>query len=722
MKFKDATSTFGRVGLLFPLLLIILIGADSAFACPGHKTGAVYRTKAINSRTISGMPATVITYRGPAASRRCVNNVVATRGARYVAVRNVPTSSARYVPVRNSGVRYVAVRNGGGIYKARQARYVAVRNADVTYAPRYMAVRRAAPVYIDDEGTRYVAERRAAPRVRYVAVRDIDIDDDDRQYVAVRRSPVYNTGARYVAVRSVDRDYVAPRTKYVAVRTAGNGCARAVALRSCLDDVETVSARRVVVRTDEIAGTQEVIVPNRSAEYVAYPSENVSRTTYVSDDVYSDGDNYVMASEVESPRRVVVRTYPEAVSTRTINYAPVADYDELDDEAILDDEGTTYVAANDVEDAYLRPVETETVSYVPVSDVDSETLASRSGPRYVLTGNFAPHSVPYVALDDDRVFDDVDPAFIAANGLESARVDTTASYVPVEDVDEIDTETVSYVPAESLDSAVIADMDADDVSYVPADGMETVSYVRAEEMEPGTVSYVRVDDMDDSSLSCVPAGDVNVSTVSYVPVEDIDDIDDIGVSYVPVDEVAAETVMYVPADDVEVERVSYVPVKSVAVRSARYVPVNDVAVEHVRYVPADDVAVESVQYVPVDSVDTSYIDSDACPLMVSSVGAQPLYVADSSVVLVEETAGGLIAGLSRTQRIAGQFGYSDGFEDGLKAAKDGDAFLPQDTGDYRKATEGYEDEFGDKDVYKGAYRESYLRGYRAGFDSLAGSV
>ena len=35
----------------------------------------------------------------------------------------------------------------------------------------------------------------------------------------------------------------------------------------------------------------------------------------------------------------------------------------------------------------------------------------------------------------------------------------------------------------------------------------------------------------------------------------------------------------------------------------------------------------------------------------------------------------------------------------------------------KKATEGYEDEFGDKDIYKDSYRTSYLAGYRAGFAS-----
>jgi hypothetical protein len=53
---------------------------------------------------------------------------------------------------------------------------------------------------------------------------------------------------------------------------------------------------------------------------------------------------------------------------------------------------------------------------------------------------------------------------------------------------------------------------------------------------------------------------------------------------------------------------------------------------------------------------------------------------------------------------------------------DNDGFEPTDSGDFRKATEGYEDEFGDKDVYRGVYRDSYLEGYRAGFASVAGSV
>ena len=92
-----------------------------------------------------------------------------------------------------------------------------------------------------------------------------------------------------------------------------------------------------------------------------------------------------------------------------------------------------------------------------------------------------------------------------------------------------------------------------------------------------------------------------------------------------------------------------------------------------------------------------------------------VYVTNNSTVLVEEDD--LVAGLSSTQQIAGRYGYRDGFEDGQEAALERDVYHPENSGDYQKASEGYEDTFGDKDVYKDSYRESYLRGYRAGFKS-----
>ncbi len=613
MKLKDETRSLGRLGLLFPLLLILLITADPAFACPGHKTTAAYRTKTINTRTVSGIPTTVITYRGPA-SQRCGNNVVVNRNTRYVAVRgDAYDNGTRYVPIQRSNVRYVAVSDNGRVYTPKTKRYVAVRNSEVYTAPRRTVV---VPDrgYVDDEGTRYVAVSREGSRVMYAPVREVEVE---RRYVAVRNTPVYNTVPRYAAVRTVNSSYDAAPARYVAVRNAGSGCAREVALRSCLGQAEAMSAKHVVVRTDELDGTRQVIIPNRSAdvEYAAYPAENISRTRYVAynDAAYSGGETYVMANDTEP------------IYTERIDRAPIEYYDrQIEDQAILGNAGTTYVAADDIVDACLKPVAyspyemaaTRTVSYVPVDDIENDAVLNRAGPRYVMTGNFAPHSIPYVALDEDRVFDDVDPAFVAANGLDNARMET-ASYIPAGDIEALDAETVSYVPVDEMD----------------------------------TVSYV-------------PVRHTAVTNVSYVPVEDRD----------------------------------------------------------VTYVEVENAAAEPVRYVPVNNMDTQYIAADDCPLMVSSVQAEPFYVSGNSTIFVEEVGDTSAVVLSGTQRIAAQYGYHDGFNDGLNAAKDGDAFLPTKEGDYRNATEGYDDEFGSKDVYKSAYRDSYLRGYDAGFKSVIGTA
>ena len=537
MQLRDATRRFGRVVILIPLTLIFLTAADSALACPGHKTKAAYRTRAINTRTV---PTTVISYRAPASYRRCGANLYDTRGAKYVAVRN-NGSSAKFVAVRNYAprTRYIAVRE-----YAPRARFVAVRNIDfddddLQYVrvrradggTRYAAVRSGyrkgnGIVGYVDENPRYVAVERIVPRTRYVAIRDIDIDDDE---------------PRYISVRTV------PRTRYVAVRNVDTGCTRAVALRRCLDDVETTSAKRVVLRHDD---------------------DGVSMKHVVLRDDIDDDDEYI-AVHTDAPKYVEYRdaTYstfndeaPAALSTRTITYDP--EFDDDDGRAFFKE--ATYVADNDMEDACLLEtspeiVSTRAVSYVPVATVD----ASSGDTTYIETDDAAP-LIRYVALDDDRVFDDVDPIYVA---------------------EDVDTDTVSYVPV----------------------------------------------------------------------------------------------------DDVEV-----------------------VAAEPVKYVAVDD----------IDNVDTTYIADDACPISVSSLDAGPVYIADTSNILLEEVDSELVTDLSSTQQIAGHYGYRDGFEDGQEAALERDAYHPENSGDYQKATEGYEDTFGDKDVYKDGYRSSYLRGYRAGFESV----
>jgi hypothetical protein len=488
---------------------------------------------------------------------------------------------------------------------------MAVRNDYDDYGYRTKRVRSVAvrrqPAYVD-EGVRYVAVRTAGSREKLVPVSEIaDVYDDDIQYVKVRRSPAI----RYVAVRGGDVRYVAPRTRYVAVRSNDSPCARAVALRSCLGDAETMSTRHVVLRDDDrySADTKYVAVRDEIEEddydrddveytrdddyasassydddddYVTMPARTVSSVKYVDHD-----DAYLTASEVESPyeRQVAVRTYPETYSTRTVSYAPVNSYyNDTDDQAFLDGGGATYVAYDDVEDACLKPmayreaptvVSTRTVSYI-ADDVDDYAFHGGSAGTFVEMRQPV-SDVSYVSADKDDIDVDTDATYVAA--VED----------PVEDAEYVDAEPVSYV----------------------ADAAEYVSYVPANRNMFRTVSYV-------------PAGN---------------------------------------------------------------------------YVGADTTYVAAEEY---------------CPMDVSYVEAEPVYVAERRAVVVKEVDSS-VAGLSPTaQRIAQTLGFNEGYEDGLDDAQDGDDFEPSDTG-----AQGYKEEYGDKDVYRGAFRSAYLEGYQSGFKELA---
>lgn len=544
MQLRDAASCYGRVVILIPLILIFLTAADSAFACPGHKNGAAYRTRAVKIK--SGIPTTVISYRAPATYRRCGDNLYDTRGSRYVARHG----NSYY----NGNAKYLAVRNGNGYYRTN-ARYIAVRNIDYDDAPRYVALRNYAPrtkyvavrqVDYDNDDVRYVAVRNYASRTRYVAVRQVDYDDDDVRYVALRN---YAPRTKYAAVRQIDYDdddvrYVAvrnyvPRTRYVAVCDADNGRPRAVALPSCLDDIETTSTRHVVIRNGNAYS---------NAKYVAVNDEIDDDETYIA----APATNHVEYSDASYGNGEVF------TGTREITYSPVSyNYDDdIDRVAFLDGGGATYVAADETKNACLNRVavstprevvSTRAVSYV--EDVDDDAA-------YLETGDVdAAPTIRYVALDDD----------------DEDRADTNTTYVAADGTDETCLRPVAVRTCED-------DVGTDMVSYAPAS---------------------HVNDMD-------------TETVSYVPVDDIDRGD-----------------------------------------------------------------------------------------------------TDDSTVLVEDSGVELVG----TQQIAGNFGYRDGFEDGKDAALEGDAYHPENSGDYEKATEGYEDTFGDKDVYKDGYRNSYLQGYHAGFES-----
>jgi hypothetical protein len=67
------------------------------------------------------------------------------------------------------------------------------------------------------------------------------------------------------------------------------------------------------------------------------------------------------------------------------------------------------------------------------------------------------------------------------------------------------------------------------------------------------------------------------------------------------------------------------------------------------------------------------------------------------------------------RQAARQYGYDDGFEDGADAGRERDVYNPQNSGDWKKGTNGYEDEFGDKRLYRQAYRSAYLQGYKSGY-------
>jgi len=673
MKLKDATRFFGSVGILLPLILIFLIAADAAYACPEHRTVA-YRTKVIK-RSGSIMPTTVITYGGPAALRGCSDSSRVTRGVRYVAVRGDSYYNAP---------RYVAVRNSVSYVPTRRVRYVSVRNADMD-APRYVVVNRR-PAYVQrqakvfvvkdadlDDASRFIPVERYSNGTRYVAVRSgyrtgngivayMDVDDSPRR-VVVSRTPVY-TQTRYVAVRNDDDDdYVRP-VKYVAVRNVRNACTCADTLNSSLGQIETRASGHVVVKSDYIDGTEDVVYRGEVVNdtYAVnnvsfddnddlYPVSPAVKTNYIADDDDDDlypvspavRTNYVGYRETVVPARVTVMPASYAVyddtSEMPAEFIPAAyDDDDFDDDAIIDNGSVTYVADTDIDDACLRTVAVQapmeyrvrTVSYVPVVDVDD-----------------------------------------------------------VEDVDDID------------------DVDSSDVSmlYGWNDGSDsaiaTVPVINRDLVDTGT-TYVVADDMS-TSCSCPIAAnviddDVDVDTVSYVPasyVADVDtDVDD--VNYVPVDDVDTDNISYTPVEDVDTT-VSYLPDSAMDADEPSYVPESTVAHVDVVDMPADDMS-----------------------MAVADVGEPIADNVDSSIAMVEEN-NVIVADMASTQAVAGENGYNDGLADGRAAALNLRQNLPGESLNFQNATNGYAETIGDPMIYQNAYRSSYLQGFSEAYNAAIGA-
>jgi len=502
MASKGVTRIFGKIGFL-PLLLIFFTAAGSAYACPEHRSKAGYRTKAINTRTVSYMTPVVITYGG-----RCADNIYGTRRVKHVSMMGDGYFEG--------GARYVAVRN-----RAPRTRYVALRDIDYDdVAPRYVVRRQ--PVYVEP-APRYVAVRNLTPRVRYVAASDIDYEDV---------APV----PRAVSVRSVDTDY----------------------------DVEVARPKHVVVKADSLAGTEEVLYSSLSFEdtaYVAPPIENIDTTdvaytpaAYTSGNGVNDdfdvgeetvlpesGATYVAAGDMEDadlPRAVVHRS-PELVTIRAVNDASIAD---LINDAHKKGTDVTHVYDDDGHSIRYRPfVDDEDVvatntAYVMADDIDSDDDVSAG-------------TVSYVPISD---VDDVDATDVSYLPAESA------SYVPADDCDP---STVTYESDYSVVKFGTTDLGADMVSY----DVDDVDATDANSLPVESASYVPVDDSDlstvtyDSDYSVVKfdTTDLGAEMVSYVPISDVDDVDTADVSYLPtgsasylIDDADLGTVTHVSNDSV----------------------------------------------------------------------------------------------------------------------------------------------------------------------------
>jgi hypothetical protein len=70
---------------------------------------------------------------------------------------------------------------------------------------------------------------------------------------------------------------------------------------------------------------------------------------------------------------------------------------------------------------------------------------------------------------------------------------------------------------------------------------------------------------------------------------------------------------------------------------------------------------------------------------------------------------------------AQQYGYQDGYNDGLGDRNNGHSFRPTHDGNYKHADRGYDSRFGNKDQYKAAYRQAYQQGYQQGYNNGRGN-
>jgi hypothetical protein len=412
----------------------------------------------------------------------------------------------------------------------------------------------------------------------------------------------------------------------------------------------------------------------------------------------------------DAPRYVAVRNAPTYIESGTTYVVARSGY-RSGNGVVAYINGRNDIDEDDIRYVAVRRQPVTTTRYVAVRNVDMD---DDDNVRYLAVRNESPRT-RYVAVRNVDIDDDDE--YVASAKHDDVMI-RNASYTDDDTIAVPARSAVSSNYVEYADTAYLGD----NVSITPeVVGNTTIKHVRVTSDDDiddlafldggGATTYVANDDIEDACMSSRSVSYVPVENVStrYVAVDDdLDDIDmdDVTITRVPTRHI--ETVSYVPASnaryvtaDDDIETVSYVPASNV-----RYVTTDDIDdVETVNYVPASN-----VRYIETDDAD--------CPMAMSNVSTEPIYVANDSVATVADDDSQLVAELNSTQKIAQEYGERDGFQDGREAALEADEYHPENSGDYQKASEGYEDTFGDKDVYKDSYREAYLRGYRAGFDSI----
>lgn len=504
-------------------------------------------------------------------------------------------------------------------------------------------------------------------RVRYVVMRSNGYrNGSGARYVAVRNGYYNGNSARYVAIRNGNGNgyHKVSRTRYIAVRNVDidDDAPRYVAVRRAPVYIERPATRYVAVRNIDIDDDEDL-------RYVAVRRH----PTYME----STGTRYVAVRNVaiddddDDLRYVAVRRYPTYVANTDTRYPAVRNVD-------IDDDCPRYVAMRSCSE-----YTSGNTRYVVLRNGNGYS----NGTRYVALRNGNGNGTKYVQYTDAAYSNGNGASYITTSDNDDACLLSVAHTSP----EIVSTRTVSYVRDD--DDDIDIDDDVDETKYVAATAR--------------TVSYEPMDDDDIDRIAFHNGISDSARTMSYVSTNDTG-IDN-------------DETMYIAASDVDDPCL-----RRVAVRTCP----DDLSTSTVSYVPVDNVNVRTVSYVPTNNVyhtDKTDIAIRDCPTEVSSVDTDTTYVVDTSVTPVEtiDASTRLVetsdtdVGYTAAQRIARDYGYRDGLEDGQEAALERDAYHPENSGDYEKATNGYEDTFGDKDLYKEAYRSAYLGGYRSGFNSIA---